>query len=192
MLEILAGRVAIAALELVAVGKRKRVHDEIERTPFIRDRLEHALDALQVFHIGFDDDLGADGFGERDGAPSERSALIGEGKLGALTVQHPGDAPGDRTVVGDAHHQPSLSGHQRRGLSDIFRCSHDAYSAYFQFTLFHGLSRRTGGRPAWRWCRRSRSCWTSRVDGDMILAFAQDRHVGDRRVDGLDVGGTRK
>jgi len=33
------------------------VHDEIERAPFLRDRLEHALDALQVLDIGFDEAL---------------------------------------------------------------------------------------------------------------------------------------
>ena len=47
-------------------------------------------------------------FGERQGAAAEGATLIGEGKLGALAVQHAGDAPGDRAIVGDAHDQSAL------------------------------------------------------------------------------------
>ena len=48
---------AIAALQLVAVGEGERVHDEIERAPFLADHLEHALDALQILDVGLLDDL---------------------------------------------------------------------------------------------------------------------------------------
>ena len=87
------------------------MHNEIERAPFPSDHLEHALNALKILDIGLFDDLGPDGLGKRTGAAAEGAALIAEGKLGALAVQHPGDAPGDGAVVGDAHHQTSLAGH---------------------------------------------------------------------------------
>ena len=128
MLEVLARGVGVAAAQLVAVGEGERMHDEIERAPFLADHLEHALNALQILDVGLHDDLGADAFGERHGAAAEGATLIGEGKLGALAVQHAGDAPGDRAIVGDAHHQPPLPGHQRRGLGDISCCCHVGYS----------------------------------------------------------------
>jgi hypothetical protein len=130
VLEISARRVAIAALQLVAVGEGKRVHDEIERAPFLADHLEHAFDAFQILDIGLLDDRGANRLGERHGATAEGPALVAEGKLGALAMQHASDAPGDGAVVGDAHHQPPLFGHQRSGLGDICCCCHGTCSGY--------------------------------------------------------------
>ena len=69
----LARGVGVAALQLVAVGEGKRVHDEIERAPFLLDHLEHAFDALQILDIGLLDDRGADrwasGTARRPNAP---------------------------------------------------------------------------------------------------------------------------
>ena len=124
MLEIGARGVGVAALQLVAVGEGKRVHDEIERAPFLLDHLEHAFDALQILDIGLLDDRSADRLGKRHGAAAESAALIAEGKLGALAVQHAGDAPGDGAVVGDAHHQPTLARHQGAGFSNVSCCCH--------------------------------------------------------------------
>ena len=53
-------------------------------------------------------------FGERAHALAQRLALIGEGELGALGGERLGDAPGDRMVVGDAHHEAALAAHQAR------------------------------------------------------------------------------
>ena len=50
--------------------------------------------------------------GQRLDALPERVALIGERELGALVGAGLGDAPGDRPVVGDAHDQAALAGHQ--------------------------------------------------------------------------------
>ena len=57
-------------------------------------------------------------------ALAERRALVGEGQLGAGAMQRLGDAPGDRALVGHAHDQAALAGHQlghggqRDGLGD--------------------------------------------------------------------------
>ena len=40
------------------------------------------------------------------------SPWIGEGELGAVRGERLGDAPGDRVIVGDAHHQAALAFHQ--------------------------------------------------------------------------------
>ena len=58
--------------------------------------------------------LRADRFGERLDPPAERLALVGEGELRAVRGERPGDAPGDRMVVGDPHHQAALALHQLR------------------------------------------------------------------------------
>ena len=51
---------------------------------------------------------------QRLDAPAERLALIGEGERRAVRGERPGDAPGDRVVVGDPHDQPALALHQLR------------------------------------------------------------------------------
>ena len=63
------------------------------------------------------DDGGVELCGQRLDPLLQRVALIGEGELGALRVRGPGDAPGDRAVVGDAHDQAALA-RQERGCRD--------------------------------------------------------------------------
>ena len=55
---------------------------------------------------------GAELVGERLDPAAEGVALIGEGHLGAESRQRPGDAPGNRMIIGDAHDQPALALHQ--------------------------------------------------------------------------------
>ena len=88
------------------------------------DDVEHAFDAVQILDVGFLDNLGADRLRQRHGAAAEGAALIGEGKFRALAVQHAGDAPGDGAVIGDAHHQAPLAGHDGSRGRDIFCCCH--------------------------------------------------------------------
>ena len=80
---------------------------------------ENVVDALEVGHIAVGDDLGADRLGQRDGAPAESVALIGEGEFGALAGEHPRNAPGDRSLVGDAHDETALARHQGAWLCDV-------------------------------------------------------------------------
>src|SRR5690606_18231097 len=54
----------------------------------------------------------ADGAGKRLDATAEALPLIGEGDLRTLARQHPGDAPGDRMIVGHAHHDAAAAGHE--------------------------------------------------------------------------------
>ena len=174
---------AVAALELVAVGEGKRVHDEIERAPFLADHLEHAFDALQILDIGLFDDRGADRLGERHGAAAESAALIGEGKLGALAVQHAGDAPGDRAVVGDAHHQPLLPFINGPGSAislvvvmvlTLVRGEEGACASSPLAVVAAEHERGVGAAEA-------EAVGHDAVDVDIVLTLAHDRHVGQRR-----------
>ena len=106
--------VGVAALQLVAVGKADRVHEEIQRAPGAAQLVEHRIDGGDVLDVAGQDELRADRLRQRLDALAERVALIGEGELGAVRRKRPGDAPGDRMIVGDAHDQPALALHQTR------------------------------------------------------------------------------
>src|SRR5690606_11520346 len=59
-----------------------------------------------------DADFGANLFGQRLDPLAQRVALVGESHFGALVSDSPCNAPGDRTVVRDTHHEAALSGHK--------------------------------------------------------------------------------
>jgi hypothetical protein len=107
-----ARRVDVAALELVAVGEGDGVHDEVEAAPFTFQRAEDGLERLVVLDVGFDDDLRAHRLDERLHALAEGVALVGEGEFGAVLMQSLRNAPGDGVIIGDAHDQAALAGHQ--------------------------------------------------------------------------------
>ena len=73
--EVLPGRVAITALELVAVGEGQRVHHEIELAPLFPDHGQHAIDAVQILDVDLFDDFGPDRFGEGNGPAAESGPL---------------------------------------------------------------------------------------------------------------------
>ncbi len=85
-------------------------------------------------------------------------------------------------VVGHPHHQPALAGHQSRsGLSH--RCDPAVFSV-----PFWGVTSGSAGRPARRWCRRSRSCSTGRHGSGRCRCAGARYWRLRRRIDGLDVG----
>jgi hypothetical protein len=54
--------------------------------------------------------MGAEFGRQRPHALFQRLALKGEGQLRAGGMRRPGDAPGDRHLVGDAHDEAALAG----------------------------------------------------------------------------------
>ena len=122
--KILACGVGVPPSELAAVGEGQCVHDEIEPAPHLLDLGEGVVDGLDVRHVAVDDDVGARLLGERYGTPAECVALVGEGELGSLTGENPGNAPGDRALVGDPHDETALARHQRPGPGNV-RVRHD-------------------------------------------------------------------
>ena len=112
--EIGARGVGVAALELVLVGERDRVHQEIERAPLLGDGRERGVDRRRVLDVARQQQVGIDGLRQRLDAAAERLALIGEGERRAVRGERLRNAPGDRVVVGDPHDQPALALHQPR------------------------------------------------------------------------------
>ena len=114
--EILArGHVDVAALQFVLVGEADRVNDEINRSPSFFQRGENRVDGGDVLHVAGQHERRAKAFGQRLDALAEGLALISEGEFGALRRQCPRDAPGDRVIVRDAHHEPAFSLHDQSG-----------------------------------------------------------------------------
>ncbi len=87
--------------------------DEVEAPPAVGNRREGAIEAGLVGHVALDQELAADTLCERLHALAERLALEGEGQFGTLLAYRLGNAPGERSLVGDAHDEPVLSGHER-------------------------------------------------------------------------------
>src|ERR1700761_5637523 len=88
--------------------------DEVEGRPALLQRGEDAVDRAKVLDIAGQGYIRADAFSERPDALAQGVALIGEGQLGAMIRKRLGDTPGDGMIVGDAHDEAALSGHQTR------------------------------------------------------------------------------
>ena len=86
--------------------------EEIHRPPLLLEDAEGLVHRGVVGDVALDERGDADLGGERLDALLERLALVGEGDLGALVGERLGDAPGDRVLVGDAHDEAALAGHQ--------------------------------------------------------------------------------
>ncbi len=110
--EIVLRGVDVTAVELVLVGKRHRMDQEVDRAPGGLHGGEHLVDGLWLGDIAMTDDDAADLLGQRLDALLEHLALIGEGKRGAVTMASFGDAPGQRAVVCDPHDQAALAAHE--------------------------------------------------------------------------------
>ena len=93
------------------------MNDKIEPPPALGEAGEHRIEACFGGDVGLDDEVAVEAFRERPNPPAERVALIGERKPGVLTVQCPGDAPGERSLIRHAHDEPLLPGHQAHSLS---------------------------------------------------------------------------
>src|ERR1700730_2007180 len=89
------------------------MHDEIEPRPLLGEHSENAVEARFIGDVAIHHDLAAEAVGKRADALGERVALEGEGDLGALGMDRFGDAPSDRAIVGDAHDEAPLAGHER-------------------------------------------------------------------------------
>ena len=120
--EIVLGRVDIAPVELLLVGKGDGVDQEIERAPLLGDRREHGFDARLVGHVAGQHELRADLVRERLDPLLDGVALISERDLGALVGHGLGDAPGDRPVIGDAEHDAALARHQFAAVGHRASC----------------------------------------------------------------------
>ena len=88
------------------------MNEKIEAAPVLSKCREDGVHGRSIGDIAGEHVLGADVYGERLDPLFQGVALIGEGQFSTLGGARFGDAPGDGPVVGDAHDQAALSGHQ--------------------------------------------------------------------------------
>ncbi len=100
--------------------------EKVEPAPKRLDLLENRVDRGRVGHVAMAGDMRLELRGERLDALLERVPLVGERKLRARRADRGGDAPGERTVVGDAHDQAPLAAHH-----SAHRRFHPVLSAFF-------------------------------------------------------------
>ena len=117
------------------------VDHKINSRPDVAKPAEHRVQGFGFRDIGVEDQFRTKARGQRQDALPERLPLIGDGQLGAMRGQGPGNPPGDGVVVGHSENQaaPALHGGDGR----------------------HRISSAGARRPGRRWCPRSRNCWTS-------------------------------
>ena len=120
--EIVGGGVDIAAGELVLVGKGDGMDQEIEAAPETLDLGEDRIHRRRVGDVAMADDMGADLLGQRLDALLQGVALVGQRDIRAGIAAGPGDSPGDRPVVGDAHDQAALPLHECAGVGHWRSC----------------------------------------------------------------------
>ncbi len=122
--EIVETGVDIFAAQLVLVGKADGVDHEIDRFPAMLQRVERLVQPVHVGHIALDQEIAAQAGGQRAHPLLQRLALVAEGQLRTLRGQGPGNAPGKRLVVGQAHDQPALALHQGAVWDGLCRFAH--------------------------------------------------------------------
>ena len=88
------------------------MHQKIELPPFGLEGGEHGVDRRFVLNVARQQQFCPDFLGQRPDAPAEGLALIGEGQFGTGGGKSFGDTPGDGMVVGDAHNEAALAGHE--------------------------------------------------------------------------------
>jgi hypothetical protein len=102
----------IPAVELILVGEGDRVHHKVDLAPCLLQRLEHRIDGRGVGDVAMPQNAAAQLAGQWLDPFLERVALPGQGDFRARGMAGFGDAPGNRSVIGDAEDHPALALHQ--------------------------------------------------------------------------------
>jgi hypothetical protein len=116
--------------------------DEIQLAPALLQFPECGIDGGHVRDIAGQHDCRARFRCQRIDALLQGIALIGKGQFGAMVGASLGNAPGDGTVVGDAHDQALLAGHDC-----LFVCHHSSVPVLRPY----GMARRNSPRQAKNW-----------------------------------------
>jgi len=130
----LARGVEIAAAEIGFIRPADGVDEEIKAIPAPGDVGEGGIDAGLVGNVAGQHEIGADARRQRADPALQRLALEREGQFRALRSAGIGDAPGQRAVIGDPHHDTTAAGEQGahgrgRGAAFLVRFRHGRSSA---------------------------------------------------------------
>ena len=105
-------RVEVAAAQVLLVSEADGMDEKVQTVPALAQGCEGVVDAGFLGDVAWDDKIRTGLGGERTHPALQRVALEGEGEFGALGGTGRGDAPGQRTVVGDSHDEAAFAAHQ--------------------------------------------------------------------------------
>ncbi len=105
---VLALRVREAALEIVRLGERDRVHEQVEPAEPLRHRREGAVEALVVPDVALDAQVAAEARGELAHVRLDARTLVGEREGRALGCQRLRHGPRDRPSIRHAGDERQL------------------------------------------------------------------------------------
>src|SRR3954462_8467926 len=121
--------------------------DEIDAAPFLPDSLEYGVDGRGIGDVAMAEQQAVELPGERLDAFLQRVALPGQRDLRAGRAGGPGNAPGNRTVIGDAENHAALAPHQVRTIAHSVSCSVELASRRGTPALLSGTPQICTPRP---------------------------------------------
>src|SRR5258708_29631425 len=98
------------------VGKGDGMNHKVDRAPFCGSGGKHRVNRGWVRHVAMATPDPAGRRGKRLNPLRERVALVGEGEFCPMRPRRLRDAPGNRSVVGNAQDQAALACHEPRGF----------------------------------------------------------------------------
>ena len=114
--EPVARGVGEAAGQVLPLGERQSVDEDVERIVRLAPAREHPGDVVVGLDVAWLHEGAAERFGQRADALVDEALDRGEADLGAFSVQRPGDPPGDRMVVRDPEDQRRLAVEQAHSM----------------------------------------------------------------------------
>ena len=104
------GGVDDAAVQVVGVAESHRVNGEVDFAEDFAALRDDAFQAAFLGHVELEEELGAEGFGQRLGVAGGLVVLVGDGDFATQVDDGLGHRVGDGLVVGDAGDQTLLAG----------------------------------------------------------------------------------
>ena len=106
--------------------------EEIQLAPLRLDLAEGGVHRVHIGNVALDQEIAAHLLRQRADTLLQRLSLVGKGHVCALLVQLFRDTPSQRLVVGEAHDQALLAGHQstHAAVSSVL-CAAPLFSGVF-------------------------------------------------------------
>src|SRR4051794_10892506 len=104
------------------------MHNEIDFAPFLAEHVEHRVDGGGISHVAVTEQDAAEFVSQWLDPFLQRVTLPRQRDLRARRMASLGNAPGNRTVIGDTENNAALALHQSRDFRHpLFRSSFDRW-----------------------------------------------------------------
>ena len=126
-IEAFLGGVDDATVQVVGIAEGHRVNGEIEFAEGFAALRDDTFEAAGFGNVQLDEELGAEGFGQRLRVAGGLVVLVGDGDLTTQFDDGLGNRIGDRLVVGDAGDQALLAGQGKCWIRGVHAVSSFQY-----------------------------------------------------------------